>query len=66
MTIDGIRDFVGADSLSYLSIRGVLGALDLPRDDFCFACFDGLYPVPVPYDVASHKFILEDEPVALA
>ena len=28
---------------------------------FCFACFDGDYPVPVPYDVASHKFVLEHE-----
>jgi amidophosphoribosyltransferase len=60
MSLDGIRDFVGADSLAYLSIGGVLGALDLPRDRFCFACFDGRYPVPVPYDVASHKFVLED------
>jgi amidophosphoribosyltransferase len=61
LTLDEIRDFVGADSLAYLSIGGVLEALDLPRERFCFACFDGLYPVPVPYDVASHKFILEDD-----
>jgi amidophosphoribosyltransferase len=61
MSVDEVREFVGADSLAYLSIGGVLSALDLPRDLFCFACFDGLYPVPVPYDVASHKFILEDE-----
>ncbi len=66
MTVDEVRDFVGADSLSYLSIGGVLSALDLPRDLFCFACFDGQYPVPVPYDVASHKFVLEDEPAALS
>jgi len=58
-----IRDFIGADSLGYLSIRGVLAALDLPYDRFCFACFDGNYPEPVPYDAASRKFILE-EPVA--
>ncbi|HXR27766.1 MAG TPA: phosphoribosyltransferase family protein, partial [Candidatus Baltobacteraceae bacterium] len=66
-TPDEIRDYVGADSLAYLSIGGVLDALELPRDRFCFACFDGRYPVPVPYDVASHKFILEDhqdEPLA--
>ncbi|HEV8516375.1 MAG TPA: amidophosphoribosyltransferase [Candidatus Limnocylindrales bacterium] len=63
LSLDEIREFVGADSLAYLSIGGVLDALDLPRERFCFACFDGLYPVPVPYDVASHKFILEDEPV---
>jgi amidophosphoribosyltransferase len=58
-----IRDFIGADSLGYLSIRGVLAALDLPYERFCFACFDGRYPEPVPYDVASRKHMLE-EPVA--
>jgi amidophosphoribosyltransferase len=63
-TVPEIRDFVGADSLSYLSIGGVLDALGLPRERFCFACFDGQYPVPVPYDARSHKFVLEDEPVA--
>jgi amidophosphoribosyltransferase len=60
MDVEQIRGFIGADSLSYLSIGGVLSAIDLPRDRFCFACFDGNYPVPVPYDVASHKFVLED------
>jgi amidophosphoribosyltransferase len=59
---DEIRSFIGADSLGYLSIRGVLAALDLPYERFCFACFDGNYPEPVPYDAASRKFILE-EPV---
>ena len=53
MDVEEIREFIGADSLAYLSIGGVLSAIDLPRDRFCFACFDGHYPVPVPYDVAS-------------
>jgi amidophosphoribosyltransferase len=60
---DEIRDFIGADSLGYLSIEGVLRALDLPYERFCFACFDGRYPEPVPYDPAARKFALE-EPVA--
>jgi amidophosphoribosyltransferase len=55
-----IRAFIGADTLGYLSIRGVLAALDLPYERFCFACFDGHYPDPVPYDAASRKFILEE------
>ena len=55
-----IRDFIGADSLGYLSIQGVLAALDLPYDRFCFACFDGRYPEPVPYDASSRKFMLEE------
>ncbi len=60
MDAEGVRGFVGADSLAYLSIGGVLDAVELPRSRFCFACFDGDYPVPVPYDVRSHKFVLED------
>jgi amidophosphoribosyltransferase len=59
---DEIRDYVGADSLAYLSIGGVLDAIDLPRARFCFACFDGQYPVPVPYDPDNHKLVLEREP----
>ena len=58
--MDEIRAFIGADSLGYLSIRGVLAALDLPYDRFCFACFDGAYPEPVPYDAARRKFALEE------
>jgi amidophosphoribosyltransferase len=60
---DEIREFIGADTLGYLSIKGVLAALDLPYDRFCFACFDGNYPEPVPYDVEARKFMLET-PVA--
>ena len=59
-SVEEIREFVGADSLGYLSIRGVLNALELPYEQFCFACFDGRYPDPVPYDAASRKFILEE------
>jgi amidophosphoribosyltransferase len=65
-SVEEIRQFVDADSLSYLSIGGVLQALDLPRERFCFACFDGNYPVPVPYDVANHKFLLEDDQLVVA
>jgi amidophosphoribosyltransferase len=62
-TIEEIRAFIGADSLGYLSVQGVLAALDLPYERFCFACFDGNYPEPVPYDVGKRKFVLE-EPAA--
>jgi amidophosphoribosyltransferase len=61
-SVEEIREFLGADSLGYLSIAGVLTALDLPYDRFCFACFDGRYPEPVPYDSERRKFMLE-EPV---
>jgi amidophosphoribosyltransferase len=58
-SIEEIREFIGADSLGYLSIEGVLAGLGLPYERFCFACFDGKYPEAVPYDAASHKFVLE-------
>jgi amidophosphoribosyltransferase len=59
-SVEEIQAFIGADSLGYLSIRGVLEALELPYERFCFACFDGRYPEPVPYDASSRKFILEE------
>jgi amidophosphoribosyltransferase len=63
-SVDEIRDFLGADSLGYLSIRGVLAGLDLPYERFCFACFDGRYPEPVPYDPANRKLMLEETVLA--
>lgn len=42
-----IRDYLGADSLGYLSLDGLIKAVDLPRDMFCLACFTGDYPIPV-------------------
>ena len=61
-SVEEIREFIGADTLGYLSIRGVLAALELPYEQFCFACFDGNYPEPVPYDVSARKFLLETVP----
>jgi len=50
-TIPEIRDFIGADSLGYLSIEGLIKAVALPRDTFCLACFTGDYPIPVQLDM---------------
>jgi amidophosphoribosyltransferase len=46
-TIPEIRDFIGADSLGYLSLEGLIKAVDLPKEEFCLACFTGDYPMPV-------------------
>jgi len=46
-TVTGIKDFIGADSLGYLSLEGLFKAVDLPKDIFCAACFTGDYPIPV-------------------
>lgn len=50
-TIPQIRDFIGADTLGYLSIDGLIKAVALPRDIFCLACFTGEYPVPVQLEM---------------
>ncbi len=46
-SIEEIRDFAGLDSLGYLNINNLVKATDIPREDLCFACFDGKYPVPI-------------------
>ncbi|MCF7893638.1 MAG: amidophosphoribosyltransferase [Candidatus Omnitrophica bacterium] len=46
--IDEIRDFMGLDSLHYLSLEGMLEAMYLPGDSFCTACFSGKYPTHIP------------------
>ncbi|HDO21701.1 MAG TPA: amidophosphoribosyltransferase [Nitrospirae bacterium] len=42
-----IRKYITADSLSYLSIEGLKRVLPSP-EDFCYACFDNLYPISFP------------------
>lgn len=46
--IEEIREFIGADSLHYLSLDGLLKAMSpLAPEDFCCACFSGRYPIGV-------------------
>jgi amidophosphoribosyltransferase len=56
-TVPEIRDFIGADSLGYLSIEGLIKAVDLPKDIFCLACFTGNYPIPVQLEM--YKLAME-------
>jgi amidophosphoribosyltransferase len=50
-SIPEICNFIGADSLGYLSIEGLIKAVDLPRNNFCLACFTGDYPIPVQLEM---------------
>ncbi|PZR60555.1 MAG: amidophosphoribosyltransferase [Chloroflexi bacterium] len=56
-TTEQIRQRIGADSLGYLSQRGLLEAVGGRTDARCTACFDGRYPTDVPLDI--DKFALE-------
>jgi amidophosphoribosyltransferase len=54
---DEICRHIGADSLGYLSIDGLLNAVNTPQE-FCLACFSGNYPIPVQLEL--DKLGLED------
>jgi amidophosphoribosyltransferase len=57
MTVDEIRDYLGADSLAYLQLDKLVEAIDAPGAGFCTACLTGEYPVTP--DVALSKGVLE-------
>jgi len=59
-TVPQIRDFIGADSLGYISIEGLIEAVALPKNIFCLACFTGDYPIPVQLEM--DKLALEALP----
>lgn len=45
--IDKIRQYLGVNSLAYLSEDGMLNATKMKTSDFCTACFTGKFPIPV-------------------
>lgn len=48
MSVDEIRRHLGADSLAYLSLDGLIKATGNTHRNFCTGCFTGKYPVDVP------------------
>lgn len=56
-SVDEVRDFLGVDSLHYLSIEGLLSCAGMAPDQYCTACFSGDYPVEVDHPV--DKYALE-------
>ena len=44
-SVEEIKNFIGLDSLCYLSLPGMLEAAGLEQDSFCLACFTGKYPI---------------------
>ncbi len=58
-SVDELRQFLGLDSLYYLSLKGLLDSsgVEDPANNFCKACFDGCYPVE--FDAQLSKDCLE-------
>lgn len=52
-----MAEYLDVDSIGYLDIEGLVRATGLPINEFCLACFNGQYPVPI--DQQLDKFIIE-------
>jgi amidophosphoribosyltransferase len=58
-TEEEICEVIGADTLAYLRMDGLVEAVGHTIDNFCLACFDGEYPVSVPVQLEMDKLALE-------
>ena len=57
-SVDAIAEWLGVDSLGYLSVEGMMDAVEKAhdsRDNYCHACFSGTYPVPVETGVVKEE-----------
>lgn len=57
MNNDEICEKIGADSLAYISIEGLVDSIGVEKGKLCAACFNGVYPMEVPK--MGHKFVFE-------
>ncbi len=53
-SVEEIREIIGADSLGYISIEGLVEAIGFKESDLCLACVNGKYPTHIPGEV--HRF----------
>jgi amidophosphoribosyltransferase len=57
--VEEICKYIGADSLTYLTLEGLNRAV-YPQESLCVACFNGCYPVEIPSEDTSAKYLLEE------
>lgn len=61
-SVDEICKMIGADSLAYISKKGMLDSVkSVMPDSFCTACFDGKYPIRIPK--RRRKNVFEDDKI---
>ncbi|MGK5737523.1 amidophosphoribosyltransferase [Micromonospora sp. URMC 103] len=56
---EGVRRSIGADTLGYVSLSGLIAATEQPKTRLCRACFDGEYPIELPAGNLIGKHVLE-------
>jgi len=65
LAVDEIAASLGADSLGYISIEGLVAATEQPVGQLCTACFTGKYPIPLPPDDRLAKNLLDQQQLPL-
>jgi len=53
-SLEEIRRYLGADTLAYLSLDGLLGSVGEQRSAYCTSCYTGRYPVAFPRDAHAY------------
>ena len=59
LEVEEIRRSIGADSLGYVSLEGLIEATTIAENSLCTACFTGVYPTQIPADMSEGKLRLE-------
>ncbi|MEG0217029.1 MAG: amidophosphoribosyltransferase [Raoultibacter sp.] len=57
MTTEQMNDYIGTDSLAFISLEGLHASVHANHDDFCDACFSGEYPVDIPAPLQKKGFL---------
>jgi amidophosphoribosyltransferase len=60
--VEEIRQSIGADSLAFVTLDGLIEASRQPAASLCRACFDGVYPIELPPEELLGKHVLELQP----
>ena len=59
LEVEEIRRSIGADSLGYVSLEGLIESTQISENKLCTACFTGTYPIRIPADMSEGKMRLE-------
>lgn len=59
LEVEEIRRSIGADSLGYVSLEGLIESTQVDENKLCGACFTGKYPIRIPADMSEGKMRLE-------
>ncbi len=47
MSLSKLREYIGVDTLTYLSFDGMIRAVGIPKENLCTSCFTGEYPISI-------------------